>query len=165
MPFELLQQLDIFNDSRDVMLRNDALQALQAHDALLAELACAKLGREYPQDPVLADTRILLAALQAPASQPAAVAAFTQHADLRAQHLALLANLAPAAQRLLGEPAAQAWLRPFWQDLVARSVGLTFRAEAEQDHAAWLRLQLQDWQACVDAVATSVTMPPRLGSG
>jgi hypothetical protein len=43
-------QLDIFNDSRDVMLRNDALSALQRYDAAGARRALQALANEYPDD-------------------------------------------------------------------------------------------------------------------
>jgi len=72
MLFEPSAQLDIFDDSRDVMLRNDVLQALQVQDAPLACTAYAKWGYEYPQDPLLADAGVLLRALQARADLPAA---------------------------------------------------------------------------------------------
>ena len=54
---------------------------------------------------------------------------------------------------MLPERSAQTWLRPFWQDLIARAGALALRADAEQDHAAWMLLQLQDWQSGADAVA------------
>lgn len=145
-------QLDIFNDSSDVMLRNDLLQALQAHQAGQAEVALKKLRHEYPRDPLLADAHVLLAALQTRASQSAALAAFSQHADLRTQRLNLQDALAPAALRLLDVPAAQAWLHPFWQDLVARSRALPYQIDAEQDHVVPALLHLQDWQGAMDAV-------------
>ena len=43
-------QLDIFNDSRDVMLRNDVLSALQRYDAPGARRALQALVNEYPDD-------------------------------------------------------------------------------------------------------------------
>jgi hypothetical protein len=43
-------QLDIFNDSRDVMLRNDVLSALQRYDAAGARRALQALANEYPDD-------------------------------------------------------------------------------------------------------------------
>jgi hypothetical protein len=43
-------QLDIFNDSRDVMLRNDVLLALQRYDAAGARRALQALASEYPDD-------------------------------------------------------------------------------------------------------------------
>lgn len=43
-------QLDIFSDSRDVMLRNDVLSALQRYDAAGARRALQALANEYPDD-------------------------------------------------------------------------------------------------------------------
>jgi hypothetical protein len=100
---------------------------------------------------LLADAQILLLALQARASQSAALEVFSQHADLRTERLNLQDAVAPAARRVLNATAAQVWLRPFWQDLVVRAKALPYQPDAEQDHAAWLLLQLQDWQACLDA--------------
>jgi hypothetical protein len=145
-------QLDIFNDSRDVMLRNDVLAALQAYDAPKAQAAWALLRHEYPEDLFLVGSQVLLRALQARDSQHEPDA-FTHHADLRTPRLVLLETVTPAAQSLMSEPAAQMWLRPFWQTLIARSQALTFRADDEQDHAAWMLLHMQDWKACMDAVA------------
>ncbi|MDD5480802.1 hypothetical protein [Rhodoferax sp.] len=149
-------QLDIFNDSRDVMLRNDLLQALQAHDAAQAQAALQKLQLDYPQDLLLPHAQVMLTALHArtqQAQQAGQVVPFTQHAELRAQRVWLLETLAPSARRVMDARAVQAWLGPFWQDLAARAAHLPFASESEQDHAAWLLLQLQDWQACSDAVA------------
>lgn len=145
-------QLDIFNDSRDVMLRNDLLQALQTQQVAPTVVALNKLRHDHPEDPALANGQVLLEALQTRVNSFSANG-FSQHVDLRCHRLALLETLAPAAQRMLGASAAQTWLRPFWQDLVARSKALPFCAAAEQDHAAWLLLQLQDWPACADVVA------------
>ncbi len=152
MLFESPVQLDIFNDNRVEMLRNDVLQWLQAHDAARAAAAIDTLARDYPQDPLLDDARVLQRALQA-RTQPFASIPFSQHAELHRDRLALLNVLAPAAHRRLERLYAQTWLRPFWHDLVARANTLVFRADAEQDHAAWMLLQLQDWQACANAVA------------
>lgn len=152
MYFESSQQLDIFNDSRDVMLRNDLVQAFQAYDVAGAQAAVDKLHCEYPDDPMLADASVLLRAVQA-RSSPATSIGFCQHADLRRHRLALLDILAPAAHRWMDARTAQTWLHPFWLNLIARSNALVFRADAEQDHAAWMWLQLQDWQTCADQVA------------
>jgi hypothetical protein len=43
-------QLDLFNDRRDVMLRNDVLSALQRYDAAGARGALQALANEYPDD-------------------------------------------------------------------------------------------------------------------
>ena len=52
-------QLDIFVDSRDVMLRNDVLDALQRRHASSARQAWQRMADEYPED----DTLIALAML------------------------------------------------------------------------------------------------------
>ena len=46
-------QLDIFADSRDVMLRNDVLDALQRRHAAAAGQAWQRLADEYPEDDTL----------------------------------------------------------------------------------------------------------------
>ena len=43
-------QLDIFEHSRDVMLRNDVISALERHDAAAARAACDLLAQECPAD-------------------------------------------------------------------------------------------------------------------
>ncbi|MEA3085646.1 MAG: hypothetical protein QOC89_3343 [Paraburkholderia sp.] len=43
-------QLDLFNDRRDVMLRNDVLSALLRYDAAGARGALQALANEYPDD-------------------------------------------------------------------------------------------------------------------
>ncbi len=43
-------QLDIFENSRDVMLRNDVLQALALHDGAQARAVWETLHQEYPED-------------------------------------------------------------------------------------------------------------------
>lgn len=146
-------QLDIFEHSRDVMLRNDVLLALEQHDAARARAAWETLHQEYPQDESLAAMRVLTEADEArarPASQPAL---FADHLALRRARLALQDLTGSAAQSLMGEKGAALWLRPFWQDLVLSGAQLPFRADAEQDHVAPLLLHLGDWQGAADAVA------------
>ena len=45
-----MQQLDIFADSRDVMLRNDVLSQLLRRDGAAARAALDQLAAEYPDD-------------------------------------------------------------------------------------------------------------------
>jgi hypothetical protein len=144
-------QLDIFNDSRDVMLRNDVFQALQQHDAPKAQSAWAALQKDYPDDDTLTGLRVLTAAV-AELAQPSAKQAFADHAPLRLARLDLLERIAPAALGLLGQPGAAHWLRPFWQTLITRAERLPYQAEAESDHAAPMLLHVQDWQGALDAV-------------
>ena len=43
-------QLDLFEHGRDVMLRNDVVEALQRRDPVAAEKALAALSVEFPDD-------------------------------------------------------------------------------------------------------------------
>lgn len=147
-------QLDIFNDNREVMLRNDVLHALQLHQAQQAQVAWLALQRHDAGDAALVPLQALVSAQAALTSRlQAAVPAplFTQHAALQAERLALLDVVMPAAQRMLGATAAQ-WLRPFWQDLILRADALPFQPQWEVDHAAAMCLHLQDWPGAVQAV-------------
>ena len=65
------QQLDIFADSRDVMLRNDVLERLQRRDARAARTALEMLVAEYPDDGALAAMSVLVGELErAPTAPP-----------------------------------------------------------------------------------------------
>lgn len=143
-------QLDIFNDNRDVMLRNDVLQALQQQDASLAQSDWLALRRDYPEDEFLARAQVLLDALQARDQHDTA---FDSHAALQSARGALLALIEPAAQRLMGRESAALWLRPFWRRLIERAARLPFDAEFELAHAAPMRLHIDDWQGALEAVA------------
>ena len=146
-------QLDIFDHSRDVMLRNDVLQALEQYDAARARVASAALFQESPTDDSLLALRILTEAVEARARLAVQRELFADHAALCRARLALQELVGPAALSQMGQKGAAVWLRPFWQDLVLGSAHLPFRAAAEQDHAAPLLLQMGDWQGAVDAVA------------
>lgn len=146
-------QLDIFDHSRDVMLRNDVVHALEARDAARARAAWQALLAEYPQDALAPDLQTLAEALATLDPAP-----FHGHADMLRASQAQQDQLRPAALRVLGEGTA-AWLRPFWANLAARAARLPYRADGAADgadgasHAAALWLQAQDWKAARDAVA------------
>ena len=129
-------QLDIFEHSRDVMLRNDVLLALEQHDATRARAACQTLHQEYAQDESLPALLTLTDAVEARARQLLPQTLFADHSALRRARLALQDTVEPAALRLLGQNGAARWLRPFWQELAQRCTHLPFRTEFEQDHAA-----------------------------
>ncbi|MEM5389563.1 hypothetical protein VSR68_39330 [Paraburkholderia phymatum] len=62
------QQLDIFADSRDVMLRNDVLAPLERRDAVVARASLEQLACDYPDDgtlPALVSLRQELSRLHA----------------------------------------------------------------------------------------------------
>jgi hypothetical protein len=58
-------QLDIFNDSRDVMMRNDVPSALQQYDAAAARRALHVLENDYPEDDALVQLGLIADALEA----------------------------------------------------------------------------------------------------
>ena len=55
-----VQQLDIFADSRDVMLRNDVLEQLQRRDVTAAQTALERLAGDYPDDDTLPAMTVLV---------------------------------------------------------------------------------------------------------
>jgi hypothetical protein len=57
-------QLDIFADSRDVMLRNDVPEALQRRHASGARQAWQRMADEYPEDDTLIALAILVGKLE-----------------------------------------------------------------------------------------------------
>lgn len=140
-------QLDIFEHSRDLMLRNDALHALQRRDAAATRTAAALLSAEYPHDAALPDLNLLVDALEQSSS-----AAFDDLAAAAQALKRLRAELAPAAQRLLGRADGNAWLQPLWQQMARRAETLEFRAEHADSHAAALWLLAGDAAAAACAV-------------
>lgn len=140
-------QLDIFNDSRDVMLRNDVLAALERYDPNAAQAAWHRLAAEYPADEALAALALLIEAVPNPHA-----AAFTHHHDLAHARRHLEATVVPAARHLFGANAVARWVTPLWRALAARAQALSYSADHSTEHAAALWLAAQDWPAAIDAV-------------
>lgn len=141
-------QLDIFENSRDVMLRNDVIHALEQRDAAAARGACDRLAQEYPADESLTALRALVVGLGGPARNP-----FASHLALRQARQAV-EQLQPVAQRIFGLQGGMKWLAPLWEGLALRAEALPFRADSAQDHAAWLWLRAGNWQAAAQAAAS-----------
>ncbi|MEO7854606.1 MAG: hypothetical protein ABIR94_20505, partial [Rubrivivax sp.] len=129
-------QLDIFEHSRDVMLRNDVLEALQQRDGALAHKTWQALADEFPNDTHLASLRVLVARLQAPPLPD-----FGDHAQAQQVLHLLDEHTAPAARQSLGDVAAAVWLRPLFSELARCARQLPFDATHSPTHAAalWLR--------------------------
>lgn len=129
-------QLDIFEHSRDQMLRNDVLHALERRDAGAARQAWQQFAAEFPGDAALAPLDRLVHTLE----QPETAFFDTAHQATAALRL-LQDDIVPAAQRLWGAPAAAAWLAPLWAALAGRAAHLPFVAASSELHAAalWLR--------------------------
>lgn len=140
-------QLDIFDHSRDVQLRNDVLSALAQHDVARARLAWQRFNDEYRDDP---SVPLLLQMIDASAALTEDK--FCKHDELREARLALGTVVEPAATSLLGDAAGAAWLAAFWRSLARRAAPLGFQAGREEDHAAPLWLRTRDWSETIDAV-------------
>lgn len=139
-------QFDLFNDSRDVALRNDVIEALLGSDAEAARRANGVLAQHNPQDECLASLNVLIAALEQ--RNPTA---FRDHSDAEAACQHLQHAVEPAARRNLGE-RAPSWMRQRWLELAPRAQSLSYRADHPDAHAAPLYLRAAHWQAAADAV-------------
>lgn len=141
------QQLDLFAHSRDLMLRNDVLGALEQHDATGARAAWQALADAFAADPDLRALDLLTRALEQRSETP-----LPDHDALARERLVLGHDLTTAARQALGAAAGDAWLRPLWRALAARSAGLPFQASRPDDHAAALWLRGAHWGAAAQAV-------------
>ena len=152
---QTMQQLDIFADSRDVVLRNGLLDQLQCRDGAAARTALAELAAGYPDDGALSAMRMLTRELERAPATP-----FADHAALAIAHRHLEEEVIPAARRVLPAQAVCAWLAPCWSLLAQRAAALAFRgddaathaASHAERHAAPLWLHAGEWAAAIDAV-------------
>ena len=141
-------QLDIFDHSRDVMLRNDVLDALQRFDAAAARSAWHRLEQAFPSDGTIAPLAMLLDVLERRTDVP-----FANHEAAREAVGALAEGVLPTARRLFGDSSGTEWLLPLWRLTAQRAAALQFRATHAEEHAAALWLRARDWQAAAHAVA------------
>jgi len=131
-------QLDIFEHSRDVVLRNAAIDALRQRDAAATARAVIALGAEYAADPLLPALGVLCGRLQAPLpipmSREAAIEMLRETEGI----------VAPAANEVFGR-RAEAWLAALWAELAAAIAHLPFDSSDETLHVAPLRLRAGQW--------------------
>ncbi len=144
---DLPQQLDVFENSRDVMLRNDVLNAIERRAAAQARTAWHVLSAEYPNDATLLAQEHLIRVLERRDDGP-----LPDHGALARERDALATVIAAAARQALGVAAGESWLRPLWAALAARCERLPFDPAQAGDHAAALYLSGGHWQAVVQAV-------------
>ena len=142
-------QLDIFADSRDVMLRNDVLSALQRYDARETQQTLRRLSDEYPDDDSIPQLAVLAGALDL-----RSIVAFSKHQFAAEARGALVEKITPAALRMWGEHAGSRWLLPLWRELAQRASSLPFRADSIDTHAAALWLKAGGWSDAREAVLT-----------
>jgi hypothetical protein len=150
-------QLDIFEHSRDVLLRNAVIDALRSGAAAAAGSAIAELAAEHGDDPLLPllgrlhERLILPVAARLDRESAAAVLRRTEDAA------------ALAAQVFASE--ADAWLAPLWCELAAASAHLAFDAGNEDLHATPILLRAGKWAeaaAGVDAIPSWRRLPAPL---
>jgi hypothetical protein len=150
-----MQQLDIFADSRDVMLRNAVLEELQRRDGDGARTALDQLTTEFPGDGTLSLMRVLVRELERAPATP-----FADHAALAIARRHLEEEVVPAARWVLPTQTVCAWLAPCWSSLAQRAAALPFRgadagnpaAIRTESHAAPLWLHAGEWAAASRAV-------------
>ena len=130
-------QLDLFEHSRDTMLRNDALDALLRRDPAAAAHATRLLADFDAQHGALPALQILVTALLAATD----TAAFTCHDDAAQARAPLQQRVVPTACAQFGPMAGAVWLAPLWRGLAQRAALLAFVPARPDDHAAplWLR--------------------------
>jgi hypothetical protein len=143
-----MQQLSIFDDGRDQMLRNDLQQALAHRDTKGSRAALQGLAEEFPDDSALAPLSVLVQVLERPVAPP-----FADAAALRAARSDLIRHIEPAARAGLGATAAAKWLKPCWSALARAAQRLPYSPASPQDHAAPLWLHAGDAAAAITAVS------------
>jgi hypothetical protein len=155
MPAQPTPQLDLFEHSRDTMLRNDALDALLRRDAGAAAQARQALAQIEPQHAALSAIDTLIGALAAALAGNHPATPFSHHAKVALERAQLEQAVLPAALAQFGAAAASAWLRPFWRRLAERAAPLPYLAALPDDHAAPLWLRVGD-AAAAQAAAQAV---------
>ena len=151
-------QLDIFEHSRDVVLRNAVIDALRECDAGACAQSVAALLAECGADPLLPVFSLLCEKLHTPIPKPIA----------REAAIAILQELddavASAAHAVFGKDA-RAWLSPFYADLAASIADYPFDSGRESLHAAPLLLRGGRWMdaaASIEAIASWRRQPAPL---
>lgn len=145
-----MQQLDLFADSRDVILRNETIEALRAEDWSAAYPAWGKLRAEYPNDACLEPMKVLLDAL----TSPLRTGLSDSKGEAEEALVRMEQDIVPAARRVFGAEAAASWLDAFWRALALAVAGLPYQPNSPQLYAAALWLRAREWEAAAAAVTT-----------
>ncbi len=140
-------QFDIFDHSRDVMLRNDVIDALARRDGLAARSALQILNDEYPNDESSLAFAVLIDSVN-----PCTGRVFSDCDAMAKARAVLNHDVAPAAARVFGPSAGAQWMVPLWRDMALSAARLAFRSDRSEDHAAPMWLRTADWQAAAGAV-------------
>jgi hypothetical protein len=126
-------QLDLFEDSRDVLLNNAVVAAFAAHDADATALAIAALHDEFPSHRDLASHKQLLEQLKDFRRN-------LQPGSLQTRHRQIVQTLLPLAEQCFGTARATLWARPLWAALARTAAALDYDNAQPEIHAAplWL---------------------------
>lgn len=143
------RQLDIFDDSRDVALRNDLAQALLDGDPLAARRIADTLQAEFGADPVLAPAAALIEH-QNWRQSLAADAPLDVRTVLDACHR-IDGAVAVAAIAVFGAQEAAGWLGLQWRLLAGQASGIGWHPAHAEAHAAALYLRGQAWPLAAEA--------------
>jgi len=143
-----MMQLDIFEHSRDVVLRNAVIDAPRSRDSVASAEAIAALAAEYGGDPLLSAFNSLRERLSLPVTAPLDHASATK--ILRVTEDAVV-----VAQQVFGM-TAEAWFSPLWVELAAAIADWPFDPRNEALHAAPLLLRAGNW---IEAGARIETIP------
>lgn len=140
------RQLDLFEDSRNVILRNDVITALSQRDGAACEGAIAVLAAEYADDLRLRAFRLLCETLRStlpvPLGREAAGAILQDYDD---------GAVAAAAREVFGKDAED-WLSPLWESIAKAIAGYRFDPGRETLHAAPALLRGGRWEAAVACI-------------
>lgn len=151
-------QLDIFEHSRDVMLRNSVIDALRDRNPAAAARAVGELAAEYPEDSMLPAFNLLRERLALRVIAP------LNRASAGEISRATEGTITAAAERVFGSQA-EIWLSPLWAELAAATMGLSFDARDEALHAAPFLLRAEKWAdacACLESIPSWRRQPAPL---
>lgn len=143
-PDDMSVQLDLFIDSRGVILANRAIDAILARDASDAARSIAELRAEAPDHPALLGLETLAAALL---EWPQRVGDASQ---IIAVAVRLEQEIAPVATQVLGLQA-ELLLAAFFRDLARTARGVSYEPTKAKAHRAWLCLRCGDWSEAEEA--------------
>jgi len=143
------QQLDIFDDGRQLALHNDVAQAVLRGDGWAAQQAVDALRNEFGDFASLLPARLLIEHLRC---QQAASSTVAEASSLLEWVQRVETLLVPAAIDVMGPADARVWLAGQWRWLAELARPLPWRAEQAQLHSASLYLRAGDWAGAAAAV-------------
>ena len=137
-------QLDLFLDSRAVVLANEVVRAIDERDGVRATRYARELRAEAADYRTLWSLEILARALTEWQRPP-------RDATSILSAVALLEDVIAPAARDAFVGRANDVLTPFFRDLAEASRGLAYEPSHAKAHCAWLLLRCGDWEHAEEA--------------